>query len=148
MTEYKLVIVGLADFRRDLKALSRVAPRALQRANKQVAEAVAPSVRAAYARQYTQRTGRSRKAIRAVATQTKAGVRIGGKRRPYMLGQEFGSSRFKQFRPWTGGGGVGGGAGSKGRFLYPTIRRMGREIVDIYWAALDREFRKPFPERS
>lgn len=148
MTEYKLVIVGLADFRRDLRKLSRDAPRALSRANKVVAQTVTPRVRVAYGQHFTNRTGGTRRAIRAVATQTKAGVRIGGKRRPYMLGQEYGSTRFKQFRPWTGGGGVGGGRGSRGRFLWPTIRRMGREITDIYWAAMDREFRKSFPERG
>ena len=145
MTAFKLAIGGLKDFRNDLKALSRNAPKVLQRANKQVAEAVAPSVRAAYARQYRQRTGRSAKGIRAVATQTKAGVRIGGARRPYMLGQEFGSRRFKQFRPYVVSR---RGRGGRGYFLYPTIRKMGREIVDIYWAAMDREFRKTYPERS
>lgn len=145
MTAYKLVVVGLADFRRDLRKLSRDAPRALRRANKVVAQTVAPRVRVAYGQHYTQRTGRTRRAIRAVATQTKAGVRIGGKRRPYMVGQEFGSKKFKQVPAYVV---ARGGRGARGTFLYPAIRKMGPEITDIYWAAMDREFRKPFPERG
>lgn len=136
MADARLVIEGLSDFRRDLRRASKDAPKALQKANKAVAERVTPAVQAAYSARYTTRSGRGRRGIRAVATQTSAGIRIGGARVPYLIGQEFGSLRFRQFFPWTG---------KQGRFLYPTIRGLSSEITDIYWDEMDKAFANPFP---
>lgn len=141
-----LAIEGLAEFRRNLRSVSRDAPKAIQRINKRSAEVLTPRVVAAYRQRYRQRTGRGARAIRAVATQSRAGIRIGGARAPYLIGQEFGSNRFKQFAPWSGPS--PSGRGSAGRFLFPTIRSSADELRGIWFREFDREFATPFPGRG
>lgn len=43
-------------------------------------------------------------------------------------GTEFGSNKFRQFPPWSGSN-PSGGAGSKGYFIYPTLRKIQPHIV-------------------
>lgn len=45
-------------------------------------------------------------------------------------GAEFGSDRFRQFRPWRGN------KGNAGYFLWPTVRDQSDEIIDRYGEAL------------
>ena len=146
MTEFRFEIEGLDDFRRDLRRLSKDAPKAMTRAGKRAAQLVAPRVQAAYARRYRQRSGRGARSIRAVATQRGAGVRIGGARAPYVVGQEFGSNKYRQFAPWSGPS--ASGRGSAGKFLYPTIRGLDDEILAFYAKELDVELVKVFREQS
>lgn len=49
-----------------------------------------------------------------------------------IFGAEFGSKRFRQFRPWTGND------TQAGYFLYPTIRDMSDEMQSRYWEAVMR----------
>jgi hypothetical protein len=49
-------------------------------------------------------------------------------------GSEFGSNKFKQFPVWSGRE----GRGSKGWFIYPTLRRIQPQIVSEWTAAFSR----------
>ena len=50
-------------------------------------------------------------------------------------GTEFGSNKFKQFPVWSGSGIRGG---SKGWFIYPTLREIQPDIIDKWENAFDR----------
>lgn len=140
-------VEGLKELRRDLKKIDKALPKRLTRANKAFANQLVPSVRAEYQRQHTghgKRPGRGAKSIRATATQSRARILIGRESVPYMGGQEFGSDHYPQFRPWSGKG--PGGKGSKGKFLYPTVRAELPGLVDTYQDILDAEMRGAFPK--
>jgi hypothetical protein len=49
-------------------------------------------------------------------------------------GNEFGSNRYRQFPVWSGRE----GRGSKGWFIYPTLRRIQPKIVSEWTAAFDK----------
>lgn len=49
-------------------------------------------------------------------------------------GSEFGSNKYKQFPIWSGRE----GRGSKGYFIYPTLRRIQPEIVQRWTAAFSK----------
>jgi hypothetical protein len=49
-------------------------------------------------------------------------------------GSEFGSNKYKQFPIWSGRE----GRGSKGWFIYPTLRRIQPEIVARWTASFDK----------
>jgi hypothetical protein len=49
-------------------------------------------------------------------------------------GAEFGSNKYKQFPVWSGRE----GRGSRGWFIYPTLRRIQPEIVARWTAAFDK----------
>ena len=63
-------VEGLAQLRRDLKAIEAQLPKELQKLNKRAAETVAARARAAYADLYRQRSGTGAGSIRALAGQT------------------------------------------------------------------------------
>jgi hypothetical protein len=52
-------------------------------------------------------------------------------------GTEFGALRFPNFPAWSGPN-PSGGRGSKGWFIYPTLRRIQPKIVSEWTAAFDR----------
>lgn len=149
-------IPGLRAFRNELRKMEAGLPKELQRANKEFATRMVPLVRAEYARHFPkqgsqrrsrrQRAGRTMDQVRARATQTTAAVAIGGARYPHMLGQEFGSNRYKQFAPWTGR--APDGRGSAGRFLFPTIREEAPELVKEYGEVVSRVASGAFPQRG
>lgn len=123
-------IRGLREFARDLKQIDRDLPKALRAEHKNVADSLVPRVRSAYQLRWPTRTGRGAASIRSVATQKSAGVRAGSRRAPYLPGQEWGSTRFKQFGPRA----------ANGRFLYPTVKRAIPETTQKYNAAIQRVF--------
>ena len=53
-------------------------------------------------------------------------------------GYEFGSNKFKQFPKWSGRE----GRGSRGWFIYPTLRREQPQIIAQWEAAFDKIVRK------
>ena len=59
----------------------------------------------------------------------------GGTTKDLWGGTEFGSNKFKQFPVWSGSGIRGG---SKGWFIYPTLREIQPEIIDKWENAFDR----------
>ena len=59
----------------------------------------------------------------------------GGTTKDLWGGTEFGSNKFKQFPVWSGSGIRGG---SKGWFIYPTLREIQPEIIYKWENAFDR----------
>ena len=59
----------------------------------------------------------------------------GGSTKDLWGGTEFGSNKFKQFPVWSGSGIRGG---SKGWFIYPTLREIQPEIIAKWENAFDR----------
>ena len=53
-------------------------------------------------------------------------------------GFEFGSNKFKQFPKWSGRE----GRGSRGWFIYPTLKRNQPQIIAQWEAAFDKIVRK------
>ena len=135
-------VQGLREFRTAIRRVGPDMPKALQQENKAVAGEVAGQARAAYVSVYTSRSGRGAGSIRGLATQTRAQVAIGGARTPYMLGLEFGSNRFPQFRPWSGP--APRGRGSRGKFLYPALRAALPGLVQRYAQAIDKVAARAF----
>lgn len=74
--------------------------------------------------------------IRAAAGFTSAGVGFGGSGYPFAMGAEFGSVRFKQFKPWRGNG------SDAGYFVYESIRDNADMIGQRYLDAVDDVLRK------
>lgn len=60
-----------------------------------------------------------------------AAVSMGGGAYPMAAGAEFGSDKYKQFKPWRGGG------MDAGYFLYPTIRHDLDRIETKYSQGMD-----------
>jgi hypothetical protein len=59
----------------------------------------------------------------------------GGTTKDLWGGTEFGSNKFKQFPVWSGSGLRGG---SKGWFIYPTLREIQPDIIAKWENAFDR----------
>jgi hypothetical protein len=58
----------------------------------------------------------------------------GGTTQQLWGGAEFGSNKFKQFPSWSGKF----GAGSRGWFIYPTLRQNQKYIIEQWETAFDR----------
>lgn len=150
MTEVEIRVSGLNEIVRDLRAVYPELPKIIRQNNRKFAQRIVPLVRqrfeAYYPRPWSDRasTGDSASTIRATAGATRASIAIGGPKAPDMAGKEFGSDRFQQFAPWTGPG--PGGKGSRGRFLYPTIRAEVPGLVDEYYESLMETLGRAFPE--
>jgi hypothetical protein len=130
-------VEGLKELRAELKKLDLEGD--LKDANFAVAQLVSDAAksRASGVSRLAARGARSLKPSRSgVAAQ----IRIGGPGAPEALGAEFGSSKFKQFKPWLGSG------EDAGYFLWPTIRDKTPEVVEMYADAIDRIFRPAFPD--
>lgn len=151
-----IAIPGLREFRNELRRAEGDAPKLLQKENKAFAQRLVPEVQSEYRRHFPRPTTKERRRsrrrssrtvdnVRARATQTTAGIAIGGARVPHMLGQEFGSDRYAQFAPWTGP--APGGRGSRGRFLFPVIREEAPKLVESYGEAVSAAFAAAYPER-
>jgi hypothetical protein len=52
---------------------------------------------------------------------------VKGKRKGIGAATEFGSSKYPQFPRWSGG--MGKGAGSRGWFIYPTVRHLQPTLI-------------------
>lgn len=134
----------LREFRAQLRALGGDWTKRLRKVNSNVAKQASAAIKSAYSAQFPRRSGAGASSIRAQAGQTDAAVAFGGSRAPYVVGQEFGSNRYAQFRPWTGRG--PGGKGSRGRFAYPTLREMTPDIKEQHGKEIDDLFREAFPD--
>lgn len=135
---------SLAEFRRQLKALGGDWPKRLRKVNANVAKQASAAIKSAYSSRYTRRSGSGVGSIRGSGGQSEASVAFGGMKAPYMVGQEFGSNRYRQFAPWTGKG--PGGKGSQGRFAYPTLRAMTPDIKEQHGKEIDDLFSEAFPD--
>ena len=63
----------------------------------------------------------------------------GGTTKDLWGGTEFGSNKFKQFPVWSGSGIRGG---SKGWFIYPTLREIQPDLIAKWETAFDRILRE------
>ncbi len=71
---------------------------------------------------------------------TGAGVAFGGANYPMGPGAEFGSYRYKQFKPWRGSG------PGAGYFVYPAIRDNSEYIFRSFDQAAQRLISREFPQ--
>jgi hypothetical protein len=129
-------VTGLRELSRSLKKMDDpAASKELRSANKRIAEMVAEDARgAAYAVGGV--AAHVAPSIKASAGQQSAGVALGGSAYPMAGGAEFGSQRYKQFKPWRGNG------PDAGYFVYPAIRQDLDRIESEYGKALDELARK------
>ena len=134
-----VAVEGLEDFQRELRTLGKELAKGLQRTNKRFAEKARDRERQLYDRTYGGGRGFSRRGITARATARKAAIVIGGARRPWLLGQNFGSTgRFPQFvKPPLGG--------RPDRFHYTAIAQTSPAMVEEYGREFDELARKAFP---
>lgn len=69
--------------------------------------------------------------LKSTNTAGYAAVRIGGARFPFAPGSEFGSGKFKQFKPWRGSG------ATAGHWLWPAIRAETPKLITDYGDAIE-----------
>lgn len=129
-------VTGLNELNR---ALRDMGGREFQKELKEAGMAVASSV-AADAKGHAMSLGgvaaKTAPSIRAAAGFTSAGVGFGGSGYPFAMGAEFGSVRFKQFKPWRGSG------SDAGYFVFQSIRDNADNIGEEYLAVVDDVLRK------
>lgn len=120
-------IVGLAQFRRNLRDLDTALPRALRLAGNEAANLVVDAARVTVPR----RSGKAAASIKAKSSQSATRITSGGARAPYM--------------PWLDyGGRVGKNNTARrefikdGRYVYPAFRRERPNVEKVLREALER----------
>jgi len=78
--------------------------------------------------------------LKAGRQAAKSVVSDGGAKVPFFGGAEFGSIQFPQFPAYQGNG------ADAGYFLYPAIRSMADEIVEMYGEEIEKITRRAFPD--
>jgi hypothetical protein len=129
---------GLRELNRALKAIGPEAQKELKEASKTVATFVAADARSSAFSQGGV-LGHIAPSIKPVGGVSGAGVAFGGAAYPMAGGAEFGSIRYKQFKPWRGNNSDAGYA------IYPAIRQDADRIVTEFTDAVDRIIKKRFP---
>jgi hypothetical protein len=138
MPDESIRVDGLDDLRRELRRLGDAWPKELKVANRDAADIVVTSAKGKAAA-VGGVAAKAAESLRALNQQRAAVVALGGAAYPYAMGAEFGSIRYRQFRPWRGS------AGDAGYFLYPAIRGERDRVLDTYEKALDRITKRAFP---
>jgi hypothetical protein len=120
MTGPQIRIEGLAEFNRALGRIDKDAAKRLRLAGNEAAELLISKVRP----EIPAKTGKARGSLRARSTRTAARVAVGGKTAPYYPWLDFGGrtgiDRSVE-RPFY----------KEGRYLYPTLRRIGSDIAKV-----------------
>lgn len=146
-------IVGMREFRRELKALGGDLPKSLRDLNRDIAEPIGAAARASFA----SRRGVAPKVARTVRVfgqQTGAAVQIGGSglAGQVTMGAEFGGGKYRSGRPSPGGGYTSqfepwrGNDRGAGYSLYPAVRAGTKDILDRYGDRLEQLARRAFPD--
>lgn len=142
-----VTVRGLKDLQRALREIDKQLPRELGTASQKVAQHVVDTA-TIKARALGRMEARAARSLKAARQQRVAAINFGGARYPMALGAEFGAAQgvprtvtrhgrqtiargWNQFRPWRGN------STNAGYFLYPTIRREGDRIVELYSQVLD-----------
>jgi len=133
-------VVGLNEFRRELKRLEDDLTPELKAVNFELAQRVTSWAQTKAAAVSPQAAKAARDALKASRTAARAQVIIGNNKTPWALGAEFGAQRWKQFPAWRGND------KGAGYFLWPSIRDHREEIMDLYMEALDKLAGKAFPD--
>lgn len=128
-------VQGLDKLNRALREMGGEFPNSVRQANKSVAEDVR-TVAFSRALALGGVAAHVAPSLRAVAGARSAGVAGGGARYPMFGGAEFGSIRYKQFKPWRGN------KSNAGYFLYPAIRAEAPRITQEYLDELDALIKK------
>lgn len=131
-------VQGLRELSRALKAIGPEAQHELRDAAKTVATFVANDARAR-AMGLGSTAAHVAPSISPTGGVSGAGVGFGGAAYPMAGGAEFGSYRYRQFKPWRGNG------PDAGYFIYPTIRADADRIFDEFDGAVKRIIDKRFP---
>ena len=115
----KVEVTGLAEFNRGLRKLDSEAPKQLRLALNEAAELLITRVRP----QIPKRTGTAAGSLKTKSTRTSARIAVGGRKAPYY--------------PWLDFGGKTGPGKSverkfytEGRYIYPTLAKVGPEIAE------------------
>jgi hypothetical protein len=124
-------VEGLRELNKSLRAIGPEARAELKAASSRVSGFVASDAHSAAAALggVAAKTAPSLKPRASVSGS--AGVALGGSAYPFGGGAEFGSDRYKQFKPWRGNG------PGAGYFLYPSIRKDAQRITTEYTQALE-----------
>lgn len=130
---------------RSFKAMDEEATNQAKKASSELAEYVKSSVVDAAALTRTNRAGSLRLATGATVSKSSKVGEIsygfarqkfsgGGTTQQLWGGLEFGSNRYKQFPVWSGRE----GRGSRGWFIYPTLRSIQPEILQRWNESFDK----------
>lgn len=128
-------VTGLVELNKALKALGPEVQKELKAANFEVGDMVAGDARS-IAQGLGGVAAKVAPSIRATKTASGAAVSFGGAAYPFAGGAEFGSLRYKQFKPWRGSG------SDAGYFVYPAIRQDADQIETTYVERIDDLMRK------
>lgn len=123
-------VTGLAELNRALKALGPEVQGELKDAHYEVGNMVSEDARS-IAGGLGGVAAKTAPSIRATRTAAGAALAFGGSAYPFAGGAEFGSIRYKQFKPWRGSG------SDSGYFVYPAIRQDADQIEKTYVDMLD-----------
>lgn len=137
-------VVGLDEFRAELRKLEGNMGRELGKAHKAAAEVVASKARSRAA-SLGGAAAKSAPSIKASAAARHAAVNVGGPSHPWAMGAEFGAIRWRQFEPWRGNQWQPDVAGV-GYFLHPAIRETREEFMDVYARELEQLARAAYPD--
>jgi len=153
MTADNIKVVGLSEFRQELKKLDdKGLTDELKNVNFDIAQTVVSAAQAKASGQ-----GRMRQvaadSLRPGRQAARAVVTGGGAMLPFFGGAEFGAAQgvprntrrgtvagWNQFEPWRGS------SSAAGYFLYPAITELTDEIVDKYGDAIEKIAAKAFPD--
>lgn len=128
-------VTGLVELNKALKALGPEVQKELKAANFEVGSMVADDAKS-IAFGLGGVAAKVAPSIKATKTAAGAAVSFGGAAYPFAAGAEFGSHRYKQFKPWLGNG------SDAGYFVYPAIRQDADQIESTYVERIDDIMRK------
>lgn len=145
-------IRGMRELQRALRQIDKELPKELAAANQRVAQHVVDEA-TSRAKALGPMQAKGARSLSAARQQRIAAIRYGGARYPMAMGAEFGAGQntlrqtsrgavrgWNQFRSWRGSG------GNAGYFLFPTLRREGDRVVDLYGDVLEDLIAKHFPQ--
>src|SRR5262245_8022884 len=156
-------IQGLRDFRRELKRMGPEFPAELKQANLDAAELVAADARRRAPRGPHEGGGRVvpiSQNIRALGSQAKGQVAIGGARSPHAVVTEFGGTiprrgqsrllieqQQRSHRSFVRAG-LSVTPVRAQPYLYPALAAQREAVIEFYGEAIDRVSRRAFPSRG
>lgn len=142
MADEAIAVENLAAFRRGLKNIDAELPRMLRREMKAVGERIASDAR----NQVPVVTGKARKSVTAGTSGATAFLRAGGSRAPYYAWLDFGggipNKRNRRGKPPR----VSRPFEREGRWLFPTVKRNRRRIIQESTDAFERVANKALPD--
>lgn len=105
----------------------------MQDASEAAAKRSAAAMRARYTSRYSRKSGRAAGSFKSTGGKEPT-VAFGGSSVPYMLGQNFGSGRYRQFPRRT----------SPDHFAFSAVRAETKSIAGVYGKAADSAMDKAF----